>query len=300
MTLKPQANSVSLQLHPALTHTCCPSSSFFHFTVDTFERGCRIANANDICMCCSLHRAREAVGGKAKASVPKRPQTGLPKRKSPSSLPSLTSDDDSDSDDSSESDHSSDQNDDDDDDDNDDFNTYNHLDVMVDGKTPLMLAIHMGNMKAAKTLLAAGADPLTVCVSTTLASGSRMSQICWWNTPLHLLVTKQSPNVLKMVVGVIKGRPELQLEFKEPCSILFERPSIQNKHQATIWDGMGDTALTMAVRLRQTAAPGVLLNAGFDPLQLVNFRAAGRVEDWEHALLMAVEVGVVISLNISW
>jgi ankyrin repeat protein len=188
-----------------------------------------------------------------------------------------------------------DESDDDDDDYDDDDEVYlytnNHLDVLVKGTTPLMLAIHMGNMKAAKALLAAGADPLSVCVSSTVASGSLTSQMYWWSTPLHLLVTKQSPNVLKTVVGMVKGRVELQGKFREPCSIVTEGPSYQNKHQSTMWDGMGDTPLTMAVRLRQTAAPGVLLNAGFDPLQLVTFRAAGRVEeDWEHALLMAVEV----------
>lgn len=57
-----------------------------------------------------------------------------------------------------------------------------HIDVMLEGSTPLMLAVRACNINLAKALLAAGADPLAVCTpSSSGAEGSGGE----WTTPLH-------------------------------------------------------------------------------------------------------------------
>jgi ankyrin repeat protein len=57
-----------------------------------------------------------------------------------------------------------------------------------------------------------------------------------------------------------------------------------------MFDSNGDTPLTLAVRMRQEKAAIVLLQrTGISPLFCVEYARNGH---WEHALLMAVKVGL--------
>lgn len=181
-----------------------------------------------------------------------------------------------------------------------------HIDAIIEGTTPLLLAIRAGNVKLAKSLLQAGADPLTVCAAAAACSSTKKSDssskssssISSWTTPLHLAVEMKQVKLLQYMAAGLADRPEIlrPKPFATPKIPVVNHNDDVKPHtprDVTIYNNAGETPLTLAVRLKFYNAAVALLGAGFNPCQVVSVYVPGSDKDEHtHALMMSVKVGL--------
>eukprot|EP00775_Hariotina_reticulata_P001454 gene1454-1796_t len=176
-----------------------------------------------------------------------------------------------------------------------------HLEALIEGHTPLMLAVKSCNLKAAAALIKAGADPYIMCLPLSYSPNnatapSSAKQKVPWTTPMHTAVEKGLVSMLNHLLEADSDVVFMQsYEGFPPAETLSKPlpPSDPDVHRPlmpqprSMFDSNGDTPLTLAVRLRQQKAAIVLLQrTGMSPLFCVNYAGKGR---WEHALLMAAK-----------
>lgn len=176
--------------------------------------------------------------------------------------------------------------------------TNYHIDALIQGTTPLLLAVRAGNVRMAKALLESGADPLTACAATAPSSSKKAdSSSSSWTTPLHLAVEMNQVKLLQHMVPGLKARSEIL----KPKSFATPKIPVVNSNEdvkahtqrsVTIYNCEGDTPLTLAVRLGYYNAAVALLGAGFSLCQVVSvYTPESSKEEHTHALLLTVKVG---------
>lgn len=199
-----------------------------------------------------------------------------------------------------------------------------HIDIMYNGATPLMMAVRGGHTSIADVLVAAGADPYTVCRTPQQATPAAIansakggkgraagkqkggrggggaaaapaaaSPASWYTTPMQAAAASGSLPLLAALLRTQLKPPAVSEGGPAALPDNEETDIPAQGYGCSVWrrsqDQVGDTPLTAAIRAGRGPCAAALVEAGWSPFEVLR---CGQPRALVTPLLMAVQVRV--------